>query len=747
MNSSLVDNMLARTPALPVVRASSFDRLLALCGLVAAILVVVNLSHPAIAAFEFVAWLILPGWALVRWLPIADPFARMVWTGVTSALLATIAGLVMAWSGNWHPQPVAAVLLLAASAAVFFSRGRAEFHSAPARWWLNRLRERSFTDFLPWLLLGAATILWGVALAMTDTGPLDDFGLLTKLPAIWFAAVALVFAVCIWGLVARPIAPSWIMGTSLTVLVVMLYASATLLSSVPRLAWTYKHIAVTDFISAAGRVDPSLDIYNRWPGFFSASAFLGQAFGYPDALAYASWGELASALVDVFIVVAIARAISINPRVYWTAGLVFALSNWVGQNYYSPQAFAFTLYLTMCLTMLTFLRGTPIKAVTAIEQWWARRGRAVEPAGDATARPLRIAATIAVLVLQAVITASHQLTPYLAVLGLLPLFALGFFRPKWVGPALLGIAIIYLLPNWDYVGNRFGFFNGSDAVANATNRPADAVPGTIPEQWQEIGLMVLSALTGILACLGFLRNMLNGQVRTTMLVGWLAVAPVLVLFVQAYGGEAILRVYLFSLPWLAIGVAWFFWSGRGAWSGRRATRRRSVPAVISLSIMALLFTGTYLQPESDHRVPAGEVAAAKWLDARVQPDDLVLGMHPALWQRFPFAIGANYYRYVEAGLSAASVSDLMQPDPDAFGVAEVKKFVAAYSPSTTKTYIIFSNSQERNAVRQDRLDGTLLRRAEQQLASGNVEKVLDTGAVRIYLLTTTPVGEATSITP
>lgn len=747
MNSSLVDNMLARTPVSPVVRASSaYDRLLALCGVLAAGLIMANLSHPALAVFEFAVWMILPGWAVVRWLPVADPFARMVWTGTTSAVLAAVAGLVMAWTGNWHPQPVAAGLLLAASAAVVFTRGRAEFHSAPARWWLSRLTERSFTGFLPWLILGAATLLWGVALAMTNTGPLDDFGLLTKLPAIWYAAVAIVFGLCIWGLVAKAITPSWIMGSSLTALVIMLYGSASLLSSVPRLAWTYKHIAVTDFISAAGRVDPSLDIYNRWPGFFSASAFLGQAFGYPDALAYASWSETASALVDVFIVVAIARALSINPRVYWTAGLVFALSNWVGQNYYSPQTFAYTLYLTMCLTMLTFLRGSPIKVVGALERWWTRRGRVVEPSGDPTPRPLRIAAIIAVLVLQAVIAASHQLTPYLAVLGLLPLFVLGFFRPKWVGPALLGIAIIYLLPNWDYVGNRFGFFNGSDAVANATNRPADAVPSTPPERWQEIGLMVLSALTGILASLGFIRNLLNGQVRTTLLVGWLAIAPGFVLFVQAYGGEAILRVYLFALPWLAIGVGWFFWSGRRVWSGRHANRRRSVPAVISLSAMALLFTFTYLQPELDHRVPEGEVSAAKWLDAHVQPDDLIMGMHPALWQRFPFAIGANYYSYVATGMGAASVSDLLGAAPDTFGVAEVKEFVADYSPSTTKTYIIFSDSEEQNAVRLDGLDAAVLPRAEQQLVSGGVEKVLDTGSVRVYRLVT-PGGEVSSLSP
>lgn len=738
MNSSLLDTVGDLTQRSRAPWASiTFERLLGLCGLLAAGLITLRLNHPAIAAFELVVWLILPGWALLRRVAVADPLARIVWTGGTSVLLSVIVGLVMAWTGNWYPQTVAAWMLLAASAAVFFTPGMALSHSAPGSFWFNRLPKRNFTYFLPWLTLGAATLLWGVALAMTDTGPLDDFGLLTKLPVIWFIAVAAVLALFLWGLVSKPVAPPRMLGASLSVLVVMLYASAALLSSVPRLAWTYKHIAVTDFISTTGGIDPSLDIYNRWPGFFSASAFLGEAFGYPDALAYASWSEVTSALVDVFIVVAIARAILVRPRVYWTAGLVFALSNWVGQNYYSPQTFAYTLYLTMCLIILSYLRGTPIKAVRVFERRWAKCERDGEPTVGVPSRPLRTGAIVAVLALQAGIAASHQLTPYLAVLGLLPLFVVGFFRPKWVGPALLAIAVIYLLPNWAYIGDRFGFFNGYDAVDNATNRPADAVPRTTPEQWQEAGLMVLSALTGILAFLGFVRNLRNGEVRTTMLVGWLAVAPGFVLFVQAYGGEALLRVYLFSLPWLAIGVGWFFWpSGRGMRAGPAVSWRRSVPAVTSLSAMAILFVGTYFQPELDHRVPAGEVAAAKWLDARVQSDDLILGMHPALYQRFPFAIGANYYRYAGNGLGAASVSDLLEPSPETFGIDVVKKFVADYSPTTTESFIIFSDGQEKNAIRQGSLDPALLPRAEHQLARGGAEKVLDTGAVRIYLLTT-----------
>jgi hypothetical protein len=704
------------------------DRFLVFCGLVAAVLIVTDADAPAFAAFKLVIWLILPGWAVIRQVPVADPAVRWIWTVVTSVVIATILGLLMAWTGSWHPQPVAAVTLVASSARVFLSPRHAASHSAPVRKRLDNLPQWSFSGFSPWVILGAANLLWIVALTNTDTTSLDELGLLSKFPPIWYAALGLVLALCIWGVSTRRVSPPRMMGASVTGLVIMLYASASLLTSVPRLPWTYKHIAVTDLISAVGRVDPSIDIYNRWPGFFSASAFLGDVVGYRDALAYASWAEVGFALADVFLVAAITRAISNNPRIYWTAAIVFALANWVGQNYYSPQAFAFTLYLTMCLLALSFLRGTPVKLVRAIEHWTPLRPRRpADPSGAVSGRALRIAATIMVLVLQGVVVASHQLSPYLAVIGLLPLFALGFFRPRWVGPTLLAIAVLYLVPNLDYIIQTFGLFDGYDVLANATSRPADAVPHTEAERWQEVGVMALSASTGILAVAGYVRRLIMGEVRTTLLVGWLAAAPLFMLLGQSYGGEVLLRVYLFALPWLAIGVGWLFWSGTVA------TRRAAIGLAFSLAVMAMLFTATYFQPELDHRVPEGDVVAAKWLDETVTSDDLVLEVNSG-FPRFPLAIGSNYPLYVRPG-GTASLVGLLEYSPNAFSAADVENYIATNFPSAANTYVIFSESQERYAAKQDRLDPAVLPNSERQIAAdSNVKKVIDNGSVRIYRL-------------
>ena len=391
-------------PTVAALRASRpLDFGLALAGLILAVLILLDLGGPLLAPVTLLGCLVLPGWVLVRRLPDADPAARVVWTVVMSAAIYTIPALLMAWGHVWHPRPATAAILVASSAliAVFppgTGTGKHAIYGHPVHrrpvdwrslWSLDAFRGRRLTTYVPWAILGVAMVVWGVALAMTGEELVGDRGLLTTFPLIWYFAVAAVAALCIWAVAARWMASSAFLAASITGLVAMLYASAPMVVSVPRLPWSYKHIAVTNYIGATGQVDPSIDIYNRWPGFFSVSAFLGEVAGYRDAVDYASLAEFGFALLDVVIILAIARTLSANPRIYWTATLVFAVTNWVNQNYYSPQSFAYTLYLTMCLIALTFLRSTPTRIATLVEDRLERAAGEVPVGGSRLRRRLR----------------------------------------------------------------------------------------------------------------------------------------------------------------------------------------------------------------------------------------------------------------------------------------------------------------------------------------------------------------------
>lgn len=726
----------------------SWDGVIGALGLLAALLILLDAGGTVLAPFKLIMCLALPGWVLVSRLADADPAARLVWTVVASAMLFTVFAFFMAWSGIWHPRPVAAAGLVASSAAMVLFPAVHGFGSRPFEWrlrplrqmipldrlrLLGRLRERGLRELLPWLVLGAALVLWGISLAMTGSGALDTWGLLTKYPVTWYLAVAAVLGLCIWGIGTRRETPARFLVAAVSGLVVMLYASANLLTAVPRLPWSYKHIAVTDFIGATGQMDPSVDIYNRWPGFFASSAFLGEAIGLRDALDYAAWAEIGFALLNVVTVLAIARALSRNPRVYWTATLVFVLANWVNQNYYSPQAFGYTLYLTMCLVVLTFLRSTPVMVVQVLEERLTRpQLPVIESYERPVARSMRVTAIVAVLLLQAAIVVSHQLTPYLALLGLVPLFLLGYFRPRWLAPALVVMTLLYLIPNIGFIEQKYGLFTGFDPLANAGYQPrsdtfTDPAAWLMTTRWMARAAVLLSVLTGVLALAGFVRRLMQGEVRTTLMVAWMAVAPAFGLLGQSYGGEARLRIYLFALPWLAIGVAWLFWSGP------LRTRKALLGATAALSSMALLFSVVYFQPEEDHRIPKGDVVASQWIDSHARSGDVIF--EPGYF--FPTLIGPNYPNYYRT-IRVAPLSGLIKNLTGPVNAENIEKYADSIKP-TSNVYVVFSDNKREDESAAKLSPAGTVSNFEQDLSFDNrASRVFETETVRIYQIAGTP---------
>lgn len=723
--------------------ARPWDFGLAVAGLMLAVLILVDLAGPVLAPVTLLGCLVLPGWVMVRRLPDVDPVARVVWTVVLSAAIYTVPALIMVWTQLWHPRPaVAAVLVVSAGLIALFPPGvRSGRHAIdghpvtrkPLEWRalrsLDHFRGRGPAEYVPWAVLGVALLVWGVALALTGEELVGDRGLLTTFPLIWYFAAAAVAALCIWAVAARKMPSTAFLAASLTGLVAVLYASAPMVVSVPRLPWSYKHIAVTNYIGATGQVDPSIDIYQRWPGFFSVSAFLGETVGYRNAVDYAALAEFGFALLGVAIVLAIARTITTNPRIHWTATLVFALTNWVNQNYYSPQAFSYTLYLTMCLVALTFLRSTPIKIATLLEARLQRlQGRfnprlATAPgSGEVrSSRALVMPAAATIILLQAVTVPSHQLTPYMGILALFPLFVLGYLRPRWLGPVLAVMTLAYLLPNLDYVANKYGLFSGFDVVKNASYTLPEISRMDDASRWMARAPDALSFLVGVLGLAGFVRNLLRGNVRITLIVGWLAVAPMFWLLGQSYGGEAKFRVFLFALPWLAIGAAWLFWSGP------IRTRRAVLGTTAALTIMALLFTIVYFQQEAKFRVPEQDVVAAQWLDARVGEKDVIFETNAF----FPLLIGPNYPSFLEWG-RVTSLTKFLQRSNGNVKTEDVVRY-ANNNWKPQRIFVVFSDSQHEQAIKDKLFDADMLPALEREIAQGDkADHVFDNGAVRIY---------------
>jgi len=307
---------------------------------------------------------------------------------------------------------------------------------------------------------------------------------------------------------------------------------------------------------------------------------------------------------------------------------------------------------------------------------------------------------------------------------MLPLFLLGFFRPTWLGIAIFVLTIAYLIPNLDYVQQNFGIFSSFDPVANATYSAVDQTLVSDASKWQGRGASALTVLTIALAGAGFVRRLWAGHVRTTVIVAWLAVAPMLTLLGQTYGGEGKFRVFLFGLPFYAMGVAWLFWPATA-----RNLRSR-VGCWVALTAMMVLFVAIYYQPEASYRVQSSDIVASEWLDQNLRGGDQALTMVPS---NFPVLIGPNYYLLNTTGDFSSVWNYLQSNNIQSLSLADVKAFVANARQGAGHVYLIFSDSQQQYAADHGLFAPGQLPAVEDLVRQDSDSvSVYNSGAVRVY---------------
>jgi retron-type reverse transcriptase len=145
------------------------------------------------------------------------------------------------------------------------------------------------------------------------------------------------------------------MSLHVVALVVILYGTAPLVYSYGRYAWFYKTIGVVQYINANGQLNSHIDIYQNWPGFFALAAWFGKVAGVASPLGYAKWAQLVFELAALPLLYLAYDALSLTVRQRWVALLLYASSNWIGQDYYSPQGLGTLLSLGVMAIAMRWL--------------------------------------------------------------------------------------------------------------------------------------------------------------------------------------------------------------------------------------------------------------------------------------------------------------------------------------------------------------------------------------------------------
>ncbi len=411
----------------------------------------------------------------------------------------------------------------------------------------------------PLLLLVVATALWLVSLRSVEISRMNDLGLISVLQPLTIVAF-LLLTVSFCGTVCQRQVRGPLVLAHLVILVGMLYGTTTLVEQMTmHLSTAYRHVGITEYIVRHGSVDPTLETYFGWPGFFIAAAFFTQIAGFHSALSLTPWSSVFFNLLYLGPIIMIFRASTDNERHVWLGAWFFLVTNWVGQDYFAPQAANYFLYLVIIAILLTWFKAA--RPERGESPRWRRgfvplrfahflaNGDAADVPNTPSARWQRAALALIVVALLAVIVASHQLTPFFALVALAVL-------ALWNRVTLRGLPLLLsvMLCAWlsfmtvAFLAGHSSIVTGSvgqvdqNVGANVGNRL-----GGSPDHLLAVRVrLLLSGAVWGLALLGGARRFRSGKRDLTLVL--LAITPFLLLGLQAYGGEMILRVYFFTLP-------------------------------------------------------------------------------------------------------------------------------------------------------------------------------------------------------
>jgi hypothetical protein len=474
----------------------------------------------------------------------------------------------------------------------------------------------------PVVTLGAGIALWVVSLVRLHPDAIGAYGLISAMPVTFFVAIGIAMLGVVIALQRGARLPIVVAHAALFVLVV--HATPAIAYGTLRYAWAWKHIGIVELLMRTHRLSPQtpvLPIYQSWPGFFATATALTESSGLKSALSFASWSPPVFELLDAAALVFVFRSLTDDRRRIGLAVWLFLIANWVGQDYFAPQAFGFFLYLVVIGIVLRWFRrpeaqrpwGRPRPMPT--EAGFDTKHKLLVPGGE------RRAAALLLFVLMAAIASSHPLTPIVLTVALFLLLFARVLTVRW--PAFLMAAMTF---GWMVTGAHAYVFNQGASITSQFGKLGSNVNSNLSDVGKlshaqqlvaDMGRMVVVAVA-VFAVVGFLRRVAAG--RLDLEATLLCAAPAAILVGGSYGGEAIFRVFLFTLPFAAFLAAGAFYANPDA-----VARWRTATAVVAVSTLLIAGFGFgYFGKEAWFRFTPSEVRAAEVVFSKAPPNSLLV---------------------------------------------------------------------------------------------------------------------------
>jgi hypothetical protein len=379
------------------------------------------------------------------------------------------------------------------------------------------------------------------------------------------------------------------------------------------LADSWLHAGFLQYFLQHGRIKPHFMADYSWPGSYSLGSVLVAFTGQANSFAFLRWFPLFIELMYLAPLLVIARSSGIGRRAGWLGIALYYATNWIDQDYFAPQALGLLFLLVVIAVVLagwqprllssrrrergirqrlstspdpfalsrvdgrdTFsMWTTSVDHGVVLASWepesvstmtstfrglWTRIAQSSSALsvrrleGDDSVGLWSATQTLSVLGLLGLISMalawSHQLTPYALILMLFAcLMTRRLGRPELVIIAALAPvawlslgASDYWIGHLNYIFGSFGQFSNTIG-SNVTSRVTGSASHRLVANLRILSILGIFFLAGI----GVLRRATNSRVLEALVV-----APILLLGVQNYVGEIVMRTVLFGLPFTAL---------------------------------------------------------------------------------------------------------------------------------------------------------------------------------------------------
>ncbi len=424
------------------------------------------------------------------------------------------------------------------------------------------------------LLLG----LWGGIRVKSDE--VDGYGILFALPTIYWVAVG-IGAIASFVLLRTAL----LERTRYAVAVPLLWLGV--LHTAPHLAhdhfrfqtvWT--HLGFVRVIDETNSGDVLIDARFAWPGFFGVfMAPLANVNEQTLELIMRLWPTGVLGATAILVAALATRAYPTVPLIGPLSAVAYLLLAWTGQDYFSPQSFGFTAYLSM----LVLVESGPLRTSPAWSASVPFLARFAAAGGDRpTARSTPVFVALIILSFGSIV--SHPLAPFFICMGMV---ILGLYGRTVAWRLLFMIAAAYVIwffitaePWWAtqlerMIGQIGSFFTNLES--STTNRVAQSSPEHVfvagVRTWVGIGTFLSVLAIGVAMATERFRHL-----RPAIPLAPLAGIPSMALILQSYGGEIVFRVVLFTLPMAAILI------GRVL----AAVRVRALPVLVPVLVLVMM---------------------------------------------------------------------------------------------------------------------------------------------------------------